>query len=594
MRVSKIEENYNESHRVNRKNLIKEYKDNKDIIQELRDETGQESSFDDYKWTYYDEDNRCNRTIDFTMLYEFVKSNIITREEIHLIKCYVLDLLDEGYSPNTVSNKVRVLSYLIQDTECFRVDIIEGPYGENLLEKIIMERKANKDIHFSSIKDYFLFLEYNDVIDKKHKKAMELLNEINFINEHGVRELPDNREILAFDYYVKRFYREETNVLLRQYYFPILLWWRITNIIPMRASEITAKLKRECVVEEEGKYYLLINRAKQSLIKKKRHKPLIPLLDKIEITDEIYKLIVEYKNMTKFDETRITLLSNRAQYFWSKQLVDQGIKVVERKEKEKMNSYVRRDLSKLIDSFYNVVIYEKYQDKQIKQQLKVGDTRHLAFCSLMLQGLSPVEIALMGGHRHLRSQDSYIGHTKYYIDSEVLNFINSYQDRSEIDSKNLKSIILKKPNKNLDEIAKYRATEDKIGYCTVNLNQEIDVCESDRCCIFCSKWWCTPSNDNYVKAKAYIENNCIRPLQEILQNEEIVLEKLLQEKKIVNINGLIEMEKAQEENIRRQTMVIRGMADEIVFLKKKLLEIKYLDEEVEDEVITRWLDHESK
>ena len=78
------------------------------------------------------------------------------------------------------------------------------------------------------------------------------------------------------------------------------------------------------------------------------------------------------------------------------------------------------NMNNLLKSFYTHIIenlYGCYVNNEDK--LTLGDTRHLAFCSLYLQGMSPVEIAMLGGHTTLEMQDSYTNHVTYYIDDEI-------------------------------------------------------------------------------------------------------------------------------------------------------------------------------
>ena len=57
--------------------------------------------------------------------------------------------------------------------------------------------------------------------------------------------------------------------------------------------------------------------------------------------------------------------------------------------------------------------------------MNLGDTRHFAFTSLLLQGIAPPYIAIMGGHRCLSTLDNYTCSTSYYADSEIVKYVNA-------------------------------------------------------------------------------------------------------------------------------------------------------------------------
>ena len=72
--------------------------------------------------------------------------------------------------------------------------------------------------------------------------------------------------------------------------------------------------------------------------------------------------------------------------------------------------------------------------------------------------------------------------------------------------------------------------------------------------------------------KDYIETKSLIPLREKLIKEEKFLTYLLKTAKVVNIDGLLELDKDCDENIQKQVTQIKSVADEIIFLQKKLIE----------------------
>jgi len=189
----------------------------------------------------------------------------------------------------------------------------------------------------------------------------------------------------------------------------------------------------------------------------------------------------------------------------------------------------------LIQSFYEKIARPKYGfNIPPKNQLRPNDTRHLAIFSLMMQGVSPIEIARLANHNTISMQLNYAHHTEYWIDSEVFSllqkfkFAQSYQSNPEISSSNKKkrkgtvraSLDLAPhiPNDILLKAFRPPTTPDckkplkDIGYCS----DEQQRCETEDC-IFCNHWRITP--------------------EELAKKSHIIKEKLASSKR--NINELI-------------------------------------------------------
>lgn len=558
--------------------FINTYRLKDELLRTIIKDYGDLNNFDSYKWGFHNEYNNTTNTINFSMYDELINQEYMTRADVDIIKCYTMDCVENGFALSTVFAKIRILKYVIEATHNFDDDYLKSIKQEGLLREI---RKCTPDyVDLSSVLDYFEFLDSTDLITQSQLLVYTVLTESNLCIKSGqdARELPSNKDIFAFSLCLKRFYNEETDEKLLALYMPILLWWKITNVIPMRPSEITYNLERDCNIEEEGKYYIKVNRVKvtNERLKKRNIKPSIPILSRIGITKEIYDLIEEYKKVTDFDDITETLFSYNA-YRWlvyNKPIDNKSmLKSIEDMDVNyNYKRFTRLHFTNLIELFYKHIVVERYGVTTIEQQLRVGDTRHLAFCSLMLQGVSHVEIAMLGGHTHLMSQDHYVGHSTYYIESEVLNYISG-TDYLGITSKELKEIIFEKDRRCPKPLNECYEIEAKVGYCTADLFGGNDICETERSCIFCSKWWCYPDNDNYIKAKKYLEQNILAPLQQRLNEEEDFLRKLLRKANVVTIGDLVELEKSSQEEVSSQSLKIRSVAQEIILLKKTLLDI---------------------
>lgn len=571
------------------KEFVDKYRNDKDLLEIIIDNYGDLNNFDSPQWFFFNKYRHCNYAFDFSDFDELVRKQYMTNDDVDLIRCYVMESKKDGLKKITLARKVKVIYYLAEATNFFEESFIESFEEEVLASELVKLMPSSTDL--SSIIDYFEFLERLDYATKGQLIVLSALISSENYCEHrnAARELPSHTDIFSFDYYIKKFFKEEVNEIALGLYMPVLIWWKITNVIPMRPSEITYELDRDCTGFEDGKYFLKVNRVKinDESLNKKNKRPSIPLLKTIGISKEIYDLIEDYKNITAFDNETESLFSYKA-YKVFKGKYNKNIDeddVVGMHIEYSQKRFIRDYLQRLINSFCNDIIKDVYKDDSIVRIPRVGDTRHLAFCSLMLQGVSPVEIAMLGGHTSLYSQDHYVGHSKYYMDAEVLKFIANVTKGKEVTHKTLKRIIFSKSKECPKKLSECIKTDDGVGYCTADILSGSEICETERSCIFCSKWWCYPDNDNFVKAQQYLKTNSLEPLQQKLDEEEEFLRKLLKEAKVVTVSGLVEMEKNCQEEIASKSLKIRSTAQEIVFLKKTLLSLNdayLIKEQAED------------
>src|SRR5690606_28186184 len=92
-------------------------------------------------------------------------------------------------------------------------------------------------------------------------------------------------------------------------------------------------------------------------------------------------------------------------------------------------------LRSLLSSFYKEIAGWKTKDfikiidnnKEVRNYITPGDTRHFSMCNLMLQGINPLSIAKMAGHVRLGTQRNYWGHIEYFVESFVYILTSKYR-----------------------------------------------------------------------------------------------------------------------------------------------------------------------
>lgn len=124
--------------------------------------------------------------------------------------------------------------------------------------------------------------------------------------------------------------------------------------------------------------------------------------------------------------------------------------------------------SLLLDHFYSKVIIKKFHRSNLAR-ITPGDTRHFAFCNMMLQGFNMLSIARMGGHHSLHSQMHYHGHLDHFAESYVYTLAQSHRmDRitfSNYDANfNFRELVTKGKLYDLSNFNEFHEVD--YGYCT--------------------------------------------------------------------------------------------------------------------------------
>lgn len=221
----------------------------------------------------------------------------------------------------------------------------------------------------------------------------------------AVRELPLFEDIMIFDDIVNDYFKTYSSTDTIKF-LPIMLWWLLTNILPMRPSEFLL-LKKDCLKcssSSPSSCQISVPRIKN----KSRAPGFVINYDLIKIDQNTYKFL--YESIKKID-----LLDIDSPFLFSNQLLTVFNKKNTSKKNRRMN---RRDFDYLKDKFYKEIIEEIYGQYNL-ERIKSGDTRHFAIINMCLQGFNMLSIARMAGHDELKSQHSYFSHAEHFAQSYV-------------------------------------------------------------------------------------------------------------------------------------------------------------------------------
>lgn len=220
------------------------------------------------------------------------------------------------------------------------------------------------------------------------------------------RQLSDFGNYLGFDRKIKEFWGNAPAVKKRRY-FPVHLWWVLTSILPLRATEFLL-LPADCVRSEGDKFFLTVRRTK---LKKHNsgHGYTIAKdysLHEYEIPQELADEIMAYKKAVvrslKHDKDTLFLPG----------------------DKTKLGYLTYHQMKSLLREFCEEVMDDG------DYPINIGDTRHLAMINLILSGGSPVICRELAGHESIDISSNYYANLSTVVESAAYEAY--YMGRDEI------------------------------------------------------------------------------------------------------------------------------------------------------------------
>lgn len=335
---------------------------------------------------------------DVTNKRTLISFNVVLGKElIVVLKCFILNLFKSNISQGELLRYANRFQETYNETQGFNLDILSefqdifDGYGERKKEDV-----SRVAITFNDFYNHLIPIEYIDFLRSFGSAGRK------------ARELPSYGNVLIFDLVLNDYIHNCTE-LERKRFLPIFLWWKITSIIPLRPIEFL-DFKANCVEFDGNNYWITVPRKK---IRGSSYN--IEVTNVIRTTKEIYDLVNEYIGFLTEKE--------KSEYLFSYVAYNAFIKN-ERLRKGAMTKRRRTDkidheqFYELLDDFYTEVVESMYKYADI-ERVSPGDTRHFAFCNLMLQGFNMLTIARIGGHSHLKSQLSYTSHLDYFAEAKV-------------------------------------------------------------------------------------------------------------------------------------------------------------------------------
>ncbi|MEH7362395.1 site-specific integrase, partial [Priestia megaterium] len=228
--------------------------------------------YEDVHWNVPDE------LLDYPIILTFdveIHSKLNTA-----LKAYIILRLISGRSPLTVYNELAILKKTIIETDGF---------GNSRAFEAILEIQTNKYSYrgystataVTSFLSFYKIENYEEIITICHKMPSY---------KSTSRELPVFEDIMIFDDIVNDYFRKYPSDDTMKF-LPIMLWWLLTNILPIRPSEFLL-LRNDCLKFTDSQlspYKISVPR-----IKNKSNSPgFVVHYDLIEIDKKTYNFLYE-------------------------------------------------------------------------------------------------------------------------------------------------------------------------------------------------------------------------------------------------------------------------------------------------------------
>ncbi|MFJ5788970.1 site-specific integrase [Lysinibacillus sp. NPDC093197] len=405
----------------------------------------------------------------------------IYRELNDSLKAYTILNVENRIATFSIYNNVLNLKKLILNTsgltDNYKLDLF--------LEELNIKYSNEAYRYASSLKKFLNFYPLNN-----HQEILKLLKKYSK-KKNSQRALPNFDDVLIFDQIVNDYFQNNpTEDTLK--YLPIMVWWTITNIIPLRPSEFLM-LKKNCLIIEEDNY----NNSKKIIIPRVKQRTNEIEYDTIEIDDSAYSFL---KNIIALVDN----IDSESEDLFSIKIIHKFQKATFSKKNKRINL---RDFGTLKEYFYSEIVEERYGYYNL-DIIKTGDTRHFAIINMALQGFNMLSIARMAGHSEIRTQGSYYSHAEHFAQSYVYKLAQlKFEKNINLNMKHgitgWKRYIYQK-GKILNEAQFNDEIVGKVDYglCTENKSVFPKTCED--ACKYCSKFVFSPSINEQNEALLWL------------------------------------------------------------------------------------------
>ncbi|MBT2734723.1 hypothetical protein [Bacillus sp. ISL-7] len=227
-------------------------------------------SFDSNTWKLTNKTSEELQTVVFDVgLYPEINNSL---------KCFVVMARHSGLSPQHTKRNQYLVKELAWITKGFTdIEIFESHLDEISRKAIFYDVMSafQKFVDFYSFPQKEAFLEKVSLFNKK---------------EYTVRDLPPFRDVFIFEDVMNHYSQMNSDEFLKLKYYPVELWWYLTNIIAMRPNEFL-RIRMDCLdPKSDGTFWITIPRTKL-----KSRGPEQEFWEQpLQIDEKIYRFFREY------------------------------------------------------------------------------------------------------------------------------------------------------------------------------------------------------------------------------------------------------------------------------------------------------------
>lgn len=402
------------------------------------------SEFLDNRWLLVNPLERLYLEFDFNeILYinESKSREMYTfKQFVDSVKTFVVLTMGDMTIEN-MRNSLAALKKFVKNTKFFNTSFSEKRLKDiTEIGQVSFLEKFLNYIMFEGTSEYIDLLNEDLIVIRKKiaKKAKQ-----NALNR---RSLVDLQSLFLFDRILNEFWLEEKDIDKKALYYPLIIWWKIANIIPIRVKEFLLTSYNCIIPKDNGLYEIKLRR---SLIKggKSTQKVTHTLEDLDElpypIPSDIVMLIDEYKELSKRYRKDNTLLfcHNTYIHYTSVHMVASFKSSLINRVKHEDRKFTPEALRCTVHRFYkNIILKERGMSLKGHEQInhsknghifkvveeekkddfqplkpneiaivELGDVRHFAMINMVLNDVSPTLIRDVVRHKDINTSYHYFG-----------------------------------------------------------------------------------------------------------------------------------------------------------------------------------------
>lgn len=419
--------------------------------------------------------------------------------------------------------------------------------SDEFINKIDKDKYFKTDGYIKEFNKVIKYLDYMvlDIDDLYIEKLEECIEKLNSKRKQKLnqRRLPEFKTMFIVDDYITHFIENCDDIDFEKF-FPVIFWWKLSTIIPIRTRELILTLNNG-LEYKNNKYMLTISRSKLKGSRKYKRIEGGSFEDcyytqEIAITEELALIIERYKKLLgEIDKDRKFLLSKQTVIKFAKNST--GLK---NDFNDNIYSYVnfRHNLilfqEEILKGRYNLRFKNDSSNDgssdDLVDYISAMDTRHFAIINMVLMGYEPTTISELSGHGDVESSYHYYSHVKEFTNCYIIStakkkaFNNSERYNGIL---NIEDDILN--NKNIsNRLKKLYLMDNKYkevdgGYCIYRKN-DIEPCISvdgnhKRCSYFIPS---ISSSEEFSKELLKIDDEIsseIKTLQNLVKNHKTII-----------------------------------------------------------------------